>query len=79
MTIVFEVTLNNAIGVKQPWNTLGDNIPFTKSTWLPNQLLNNYDLKHGDRFTATGLEAVYLRDNYTTGVNPPLKIISQTL
>ena len=39
----------------------------TRNTWFPTRLLGNKQLKHGDEFTATGLKAIYIRDNYAVG------------
>lgn len=49
-----------------------------RSTWIPGLANGNVAKKHGDRFTAYGQKAVYLKNTYTTGANPILKIISQS-
>ncbi len=82
-TIVFEVDLETVSRESHASpNTLrseGDNLRETRSTWFPDDLLNNRELKHGDQFTADGLTAVYLRDNFTEGVDAFLNIISTTI
>ena len=53
-----------------------ENFKFTRSTWLPT--LNrgpNIAKKQGNQFTAFGLQAIYLRDTYTTGPEPVLKVV----
>lgn len=82
-TIVFEVDLETPLRRShvEP-NTLrseADNYQETRSTFIPNSLRNNRALKHGDTFSATGLEAVYLRDNYTTGDYACLTVVSTSL
>jgi len=46
------------------------NLKNTRVTWLPSQLLNNRQLKHGDEFTVSGLKALYIRDMYASGYAP---------
>jgi hypothetical protein len=50
-----------------------------RSTFLPDVLVNNHILKDGNQFTATGDNAQYLKTLYTTGSNPLLTIISNTI
>ena len=46
------------------------------SSWLPDYIRTNYDLKHDDEFTVVSqIMAKYLVDNYTTGTNPLLTVI----
>ena len=82
-TIVFEVDLETVLRESHASaSTLraeADNFRTTRSTWFPNDLLNNRELKHGDQFTATGLDAVYLRDNFTSGDHAFLNVVSTTL
>jgi len=53
-----------------------DNHKNNKSTWIPGLTVGeNRALKHEDQFTADGLRATYLKDNYTTGLNPILKVV----
>ena len=53
------------------------NFKNTRSSWLPTSLNNNINLKDGDTFTVTSIsEIVYLTNNYTTGSNPPLEIVT---
>lgn len=49
----------------------------TRSTWLPNYLVNNRALKDGDQFTVTSSTLIkYLKDTYTTGDDPLLEVVS---
>ena len=46
------------------------------SSWLPNCIEANYQLKHNDEFTVTSpIMIKYLVDNYTTGSNPLLTVV----
>lgn len=48
-----------------------DNRANVVSTWLPTlQIDPNFQLKHGDTFTAYGQKAVYLRSMYAVGYAP---------
>jgi len=47
----------------------------TRSTWLPNELLNNRQLHHGDTFTVTGFEAVYFRNLINNGILQNFEIV----
>ena len=82
-TIVFEVDLETVSRQSHvaPTNTLSeaDNYKETRNTWFPDDILNNRKLKHGDQFTVDGVTAVYLRDNFTEGVNAFLNIISTSI
>jgi hypothetical protein len=46
------------------------NIKNTRGLWLPglSGANNISSLGHGERFTVRGLQAIYIRDTYTTGV-----------
>ena len=79
-TIVFEVNLEtvNLFEHKPPFNrdTEGAGVLLGGTTWFQNRLINNRQLKHGDQFTATGLNAVHLQNNYTSGEFKFLDVIS---
>lgn len=48
--------------------TEGPNRKYTRSTWVPGQLVGeNRALKHGDTFTAYGEKAIYIRNMYASG------------
>lgn len=57
-----------------------DQMKNTRSIYLPGLLVgeNKHRLKHGDQFTVKGLKAKYLKDLYTTGTNPVLKVVSES-
>lgn len=81
MAMTFQVNLAtvNLLSSKQPYGSdTGTNFPLTRSTWFPNSLLNNRALQHGDQFTASGMDAIYLKNNYTTGVYKFLDYVSGT-
>lgn len=67
-TIKFEINLKNAGDLSSIQN-------LTRSTWFPDLLLDNRELKHGGQFTVTGKIALYLKNTYTTGSNPLLSIV----
>lgn len=78
-TITFRVNLEtlNKLNSKQPWNsTEGTNFPSTRSTWWPNQLLNNRANIQGDLLTLTGVEALYYYSNFTTGEYAFLDVVT---
>lgn len=89
-TIVFEVNLEtqNNLDHLTPdryqssadqGRTEGSNHSSTRTTWFPGlTAAENRALKHGDQFTANGKKAIYLKNEYTTGANPVLKVISVT-
>ncbi len=54
----------------------GNNFKYTRSTWAPNLNVTNLNQKQGYTFTAYGLNAIYLRDNYALGEDPILTIVS---
>ena len=77
-TITFRVSLAtvNQLSHKQPFHgssmaghegTEGANFQLTRVTWFPDFLRRNHELKHGDEFTVSDMEANYLRDNFTSG------------
>ena len=69
-TINFTINLDQQLNHLSPTGAfaVADNLGQTRSVWLPNQLLNNHNLKHGDSFTATGYEAVYMRKLIDAGI-----------
>ncbi len=79
MAITFRVNLQAPYfqANKQPYSRAEqDNFPFTDSTWLPNLNLGNMVLKNGDQFDVSGIQAVYLKDAYTTGPYAVLEVVS---
>lgn len=47
-----------------------------RSVWLPGLGgTSNRALKHGDTFTAYGMNAIYIKNTYTTGLNPILTVV----
>lgn len=77
-TIVFRVNLSTV-------NQLTDRQPYTgtcaaqaRSTWFPDILRDNHSLHHGDTFTAYDMNALYLKNNFTSGTYKFLDIVSQT-
>ena len=79
-TITFQVNLQNpnALSWSQPYTTSeAANFPLTNSTWFPDFLRNNHDLKHGNQFTVSGIQAINLKNNFTTGTYAFLTIVSQ--
>jgi len=80
-TITFQVNLENphALDWSQPYTTSeGSNFKKTRVTWLPDYLRDNRELKDGTQFTVTGQQAVYLKNNFTTGEFNILTIVSQS-
>jgi hypothetical protein len=55
-----------------------DNLRTTRSTWFPDLLRDNRALKHGDQFTVSGMQAIYLKNNFTSGDSAFLQIVSTT-
>lgn len=81
MAITFTVNLStvNDLSSKQPYTSSeGTNFSETRSTWFPTNILCNRVLKHGDTITVSGLAAVYLRSNYTSGTYKFLDVTSGT-
>ena len=77
-TITFELNLANphALDWSQPYTSSeSTNFSSTRSSWLPDFLRNNRELKHGDQFTVSGRQAVYLRDNFTSGAFNILTVV----
>lgn len=79
-TITFQVNLNqvNTNNIPAPGSSTdpSSNLPSTFSTWFPDLLRDNRALKHGTQFTATGLYANYLLNNYTSGSTAILTVVS---
>jgi len=81
-TITFELNLENphALDWSQPYTVSeASNFKSTRVTWLPDFLRDNRELKHGNQFTVSGRQAVYLRDNFTSGEFGILTVVSTTL
>lgn len=83
MAIVFQVNLStvNRDASKQPYDFIGQdytNLPSTRITWFPGFLLDNRELRHGDTFTVSGKQAVYLNTNFTSGTYKFLDVVSGT-
>lgn len=53
-----------------------DNTATQISSWMPGLLRGNYVLKDGNTLVAYGLQGRYLYDNYTTGTDPLLILVS---
>lgn len=80
-TIVFSINLETVqeLSHRPPYNaTEGTNFKNTRGTWFPDMVVRNRKLKHGDEFTETGLNAIYLKDNFTSGTYKFLDIVSET-
>lgn len=80
-TITFQVNLEtvNSLTHKQPYNSSeGGNFKETRVTWFPDILRNNRELKNGDEFTVSGENALYLKNNFTSGEFKFLDIIEET-
>lgn len=54
-----------------------DNFRTTRSTFFPDFVNRNRAMQHGDEFTLTGREALYLKDNFTSGDNAFLTIVTE--
>lgn len=81
-SIIFEVNLETVKRLSSnlpvaPTDSV-DNFRTTRSTWFPDLGLDNRKLKHGDRFTLTGKQAMYFKNNFVTGDDAFLKIITET-
>lgn len=80
-TITFQVNLTSVHKYtdKPPFDVQTSSTAFanTRSTFFPDNILANRKLKHGDSFTVTGLNALYLKNNYTTGDYKFLDITSE--
>ena len=81
MAITFSVNLStvNVLHSKGPYSSndlLGSNFAATRSTFFPDLLINNRVAKHGDTFTESGMKALYLYNNYTSGTYKFLDYVS---
>lgn len=80
-TVVFQVNLSTPDALSTD-SYIQDPTSLQKtfrSTFLPDDFLDNHVLKNGNQFTAIGENAQYLIKNYTTGSNPLLTIVSNTI
>ncbi len=78
-TITFRVNLENpkALSFSQPYTTTeAENFKTTRVAYFPDFLRNNRELKHGAEFTISGLQAIYLRDNFASGEFKFLDVVS---
>lgn len=78
-TILFRVNLETVDNLSSslPYTQAESaNFKSTRSTWFPDRLIDNRKLKNGDTFTLSGLNAIYLRDNYSIGRFKFLDIVS---
>lgn len=82
-TITFQVNLTNphALDWSQPFSGTGDGGQAAyRVTWLPNYLRNNEEKTDGTQFTVSGMQAIYLKNLYASGVGEfgnLLTVISQ--
>lgn len=79
-TITFQVNLENpnALSFSQPYTAAeAANFNTTRVSFFPNQFRDNRELKHGSQFTVSGTEALYLKNNFTSGEFKFLDIVSQ--
>ena len=81
--IVFEVNLEtvsrNSHPPAQTLRAEGDYFKDTRSTWFPNNIMDNRQLEDGDQFTVYNTEALHLKNNFTEGVNAFLTVVSEGL
>jgi hypothetical protein len=71
MAITFQVNLQtiDVLSSKNPYSSndpQGVNFPNTRSTWFPDFLRDNYDLKNGNQIVVSGDQALYLLNNFTS-------------
>lgn len=79
-TITFRVNLStvNELSHKPPYNqTEAANFKLTRLTWFPDILRNNRELKHDVEFEVSGVNALYLKNNFTTGEFKFLDVVSE--
>lgn len=79
--IVFKVNLDtvNKFKDRQPYNLATEDYHTrTRVTWFPDILRNNRELKDDKEFTVEGANALYLKNNYTTGEFKFLDVVSET-
>ena len=80
-TIAFWVNLENPehLSFSQPYTQdESANFKATRVAYFPDFLRNNRQLKHGTQFTVSGQEAMYLKNNFSTGEFKFLDIVSQS-
>jgi len=81
--IVFEVNLEtvsrNSHAPAQTLRSEGDYFKNTRSTWFPNNIMNNRQLVDGNQFTVYNEEALYLKNNFTEGDDAFLSVVSEGL
>ena len=81
ITFQVDLSTVQMLGTKQPYGspgvstltdpvsgapvTLWNYFAQTRSTWFPDILRNNRQLKHGDEFQVSGQDAIYLLNNFT--------------
>lgn len=78
-SVDLETPLRNSHAPVSDLRTESDNFKNTRISWFPNNLLGNRTLAHGATFTVSGKEAVYLKDNFTTGDYAFLSVVSEGL
>jgi len=82
-TITFRVNLETPLRNEHaPVSNLrveDNNFRETRDSFMPNDLLNNRELKHGDEFTVSGQRAKYLKDTYTSGDYALLTVVSESM
>lgn len=84
MAMTFRVkldTLRETSGDRPPYDlsqSPSSNFPATRITWVPNNLLGNREITNDVEFTASGKEAIYIRDNLTTGPYAFIEYVSGT-
>jgi len=81
--IVFQVNLEtverNSHAPAQTLRSEGSNLKNTRSTWFPNNIMNNRQCWDDDTITAYDEEALYLKNNFTEGTHAFLEIVSEGL
>lgn len=81
MPMTFRVNLAtlNPLTHRQPYNaTEATNFAATRLAYFPDININNHYIKDGITFTASGYNAVYLLNNYTSGEFKFLDYVSGT-
>ena len=83
MAITFRINLEttNLLSTKGPYSSndpQGNYFKWTRSTWFPDILRDNHELKHGNTIVVSGEQALYLMNNYTTGTYKFLDYVSGT-
>ena len=68
--MIFQVNLEtvDSLSDRTPYSQAeAANFKLTRSTWFPDFLRNNHALKHGNQITVSGVSALYLLNNFTSG------------